>query len=430
MEKQIIRNERLGEQYYCINHPSGLTVLVWEMENYSTTHALFGTKYGSINTKFKTDEDKDYVSVPEGIAHYLEHKLFENEDCDVFSLYAKTGASANAYTSFDKTCYLFSCTDNYEESLKILLDFVQKPYFTKETVEKEQGIIGQEIRMYEDDPNWRVFFNMLTGVYHNHPVRIDIAGTVESIAKIDADLLYRCYNTFYNLNNMILSVAGNVKVEKVIEICDEMLKPCKNHNLETVFEKEPETVFKREVIQNLEVSLPLFNIGFKAKPEKGREALKSEIETNIILSLLADESSPLYKKMFDKGLINSNFGTEVFSGDGFFCSIFGGESKNPNEVLSEIIDEIERVKVEGFDQERFEIIKKSYYGSQIRGFNNVESVATLMINSYMSDVIPFDTVEIVAGITLDDIYKRLFSNFCTDNYTISVINPVKQQEAQ
>lgn len=425
MEKKIIRNDRIGEQYYFIKHPSGLTIAVWEMENYSGAHALFGTKYGSINTKFKTNKDKDFVTVPEGIAHYLEHKLFENEDCDVFSLYAKTGASANAYTSFDKTCYLFSCTDNFDESLKILLDFVQKPYFTKETVEKEQGIIGQEIRMYEDNANWRVFFNMLTGIYHNHPVRIDIAGTIESIAQIDAELLYRCYNTFYNLNNMVLAVAGNVNVDRILEICDEMLKPCENLELETVFENEPDEVFKKTVEQSLEVATPLFNIGFKAKPASGLEGLRAEVETNLALALLSDESSPLYKRMYDDGLINSTFSSEVFNGDGYFCSIFGGESRNPNEVMSRIIDEIERVKTEGFDEERFNILKKSYYGSQIREFNNVEAVATSLINSYMAGVTPYDTMEILAGVTLEDIHKRLFDRFDTENVTISVINPIQ-----
>lgn len=424
-EKKLIRNERSNEQYYCIEHPTGLKIVVWEMANYSTCHALFGTKYGSINTMFKTNKDKDYVKVPEGIAHYLEHKLFENEDCDVFSLYAKTGASANAYTSFDKTCYLFSCTDNFDDSLRILLDFVQKPYFTKETVEKEQGIIGQEIRMYDDNAGWRVFFNMLAGLYHNHPVKIDIAGTVESIAKIDSDLLYKCYNTFYNLKNMVLSIAGNVKVDDVLKICDEMLKPCENLELKTVFEDEPETVVEKEVTQNLQVATPLFNIGFKSKPESGIDLIKAEVETNIVLSLLCDESSNLYKEMYEDGLINSEFATEVFNGDGYFCSIFEGESKNPKEVFSRINDEIERVKVEGFDEERFELIKKSYYGSQIRGYNNVEAVATSMINAYMSGVTPFDVIETAANVTLKDVYNRLFKQFNKENTTISIVNPIE-----
>ena len=179
-----IVNKRINEECYRIKHKSGCTIMLYPMKGFSTAYALFGTRYGSVDTTFKTAKDEDYVTVPEGIAHYLEHKLFENEDCDAFALYAATGASANAFTSFDKTAYLFSCADKLEENLEILLGFVQKPYFTDETVAKEQGIIGQEIRMYEDAPDWRVFFNCLQGMYEKNPVRIDIAGTVESISHI------------------------------------------------------------------------------------------------------------------------------------------------------------------------------------------------------------------------------------------------------
>ncbi|MEG0615088.1 MAG: pitrilysin family protein, partial [Oscillospiraceae bacterium] len=295
----------------------------------------------------------------------------------------------------------------------------------KETVEKEQGIIGQEIRMYDDNAGWRVFFNMLIGMYHSHPVKIDIAGTTDSIAKIDADLLYKCYNTFYNLNNMVLSIAGNVDVDEVLRICDELLKPCENKKLQTAFDDEPLTVIKKEVTLNLEVATPLFNIGFKSKPLSGIDRLKAEVETNIVLALLADESSNLYKEMYEAGLTNSTFATEVFDGDGYFAEVFSGESRNPREVLARIISEIEKSKVDGLDKERFEIIKKSYYGSQIREFNNVEAVATLMINSQMDGVKPFDIVETIASVTYDDVMKRLFDRFNTENVTISIINPVE-----
>ena len=430
MEKKIVKNERTGEQYTYVKHPTGLDIYIWKMEDYSTTHALFGTKYGSINTKFKTKDEADFITVPNGIAHYLEHKLFENEDCDVFSLYAKTGASANAYTSFDKTCYLFSCTDNVYDSLEILLGFVQNPYFTEETVRKEQGIIGQEIRMYDDDAGWRVFFNMLQGMYHNHPVKIDIAGTVESIAQINADLLYKCYYTFYNLNNMVLSIAGNVDEDRVLEICDKFLKNNDNPELETAFEDEPETVCKKEVVQNLEISMPMFNIGFKAKPEKGLDALRAEVETNFVLSLLADESSDFYKKLYDEGLINSSFSSEVFKGDGYFCSIFGGESRDPRLVRDRIIEEIDRCKREGFDRERFDCVKKAYYGALIRNFNDAEAIATNVINAGMERLSFFDVIETVAAVTFEDMAKRLDKQFDTKNVTISIIEPLGGKEEQ
>ena len=188
-----IKSDRIGDRYYEVDHPSGLKIFVYPKENNNSTYAVFGTRYGSIDTCFQSTEDREPNKVPAGIAHYLEHKLFESEDGDAFARYAKTGASANAYTSFDKTCYLFSCTENVYESLEILLDFVQSPYFTEQTVKKEQGIIGQEIRMYDDDPQWRVMFNLLRAMYHTHPVKIDIAGTVESIAEITPELLYKSY---------------------------------------------------------------------------------------------------------------------------------------------------------------------------------------------------------------------------------------------
>lgn len=424
MEKKIVRNERTGEQYTYVKHPTGLDIFIWKMEDYSTTHALFGTKYGSINTKFKTKDEPDFITVPNGIAHYLEHKLFENEDCDVFSLYAKTGASANAYTSFDKTAYLFTCTDNVYDSLEILLSFVQNPYFTEETVQKEQGIIGQEIRMYDDNAGWRVFFNMLQGMYHNHPVKIDIAGTVESIAQINADLLYKCYYTFYNLNNMVLSIAGNVDEDKVLELCDKLLKNNDNPELETAFEPEPETVCEKEVTQKLEIAMPMFNIGFKAEPSSGIDAVRAEIETNFVLSLLADESSEFYKKLYDDGIINSSFSSEVFMGDGYFCSIFGGESRDPRLVRDKIIEEINRCKKDGLDEERFNIIKKSYYGALIRDLNDAEAIATVMLNAGMEKLSAFDVIESVAAVTFEDVTKRLEKQFNTENVTISIIEPL------
>ena len=404
-----------------IKHHSGLSIYVCEMNGFSTTEALFGTKYGSINTIFKTKGDKEYTSVPEGIAHFLEHKLFENEDCDAFAQYAKTGANANAYTSFDRTCYLFSCSDNYLESLKILLGFVQDPYFTKETVDKEQGIIGQEIKMTGDNPGWKVLFNMLEAMYHSHPVKIDIAGTVESIAKIDADLLYKCYNTFYDLHNMVLVIAGNVKTEDVLKLCDEMLKTKDNMELETVFPDEPYEIVKKEIYGSLPVGAPIFNIGIKCKPLNGYERLKANMECYIAGSIISDPSAPLYKKLIDAELINSTFGFEVFDGDGFFTLIFSGESKDPKQVMSYIIDEIESIKADGLDRKLYDSIKKSTYGGMIRESNNVEAVASGLINAYMSDVEPYDHIKVLSEMTYEDTQKALIERFDTKNMVLSVI---------
>jgi predicted Zn-dependent peptidase len=235
MDFEIIESKKLHVKVIYQKHPTGLDIYVAPKSGYSSQYAIFGTKYGSIDNLFKEGEKS--TAVPEGIAHFLEHKLFESEDGDTFSRFAKTGASANAYTSFDRTCYLFSCTSEFRASLEILLDFVQKPYFTKKTVQKEQGIIGQEIKMYDDDPNWQVFFGLLRSLYHAHPVKTDIAGTAQSIAQITPELLYKCYQSFYNLNNMVLCVAGDVDPSLVLEVADTLLKPAPALAVQSIFER-------------------------------------------------------------------------------------------------------------------------------------------------------------------------------------------------
>ncbi|MCM1007371.1 MAG: insulinase family protein [Ruminococcus flavefaciens] len=421
MEKNIIKSERTGDSCIHVKHKSGLDIYICEMPGFSSVEALFGTKYGSVNTMFKMRDDEDYTVVPEGIAHFLEHKLFENEDCDVFELYAKTGASGNAFTSFDKTCYLFNCSKNYQESLRILLDFVQKPYFSQATVDKEQGIIGQEIKMTNDNPDWRLFFNLLRGMYHNHPVKIDIAGTVESIAQIDAELLYKCYYTFYNLNNMVLSIAGNINAEEVLAICDECLKPCEDKGLETVFPDEPESIVTSEIYENQPVGATLFSIGYKCASCSGIERLKKTMAASIAASMLTDASTDMYKKLLDEEIINSSFASEVFYGDGYFTVIFSGESDKPEIVRQSLADEIGRIIDDGLNEKDFARIKKSTYGSLIRELNNVEAVANLLINAHMDGVSPYDTISVLSELTSGDVYEFIKNELCEDKTVLSVI---------
>ncbi len=425
MEKKIIKNDVLNEQYYHYKHKSGLSIILYPMEGYSSAYALFGTNYGSIDTSFKTQNDSDFITVPEGIAHFLEHKLFESEDGDAFSLFAKTGASANAFTSFDKTCYLFSTTDNFDESLKALITFVQAPYFTKETVEKEQGIIGQEIKMYEDDPNWRVFFNLLTALYVNNPVRIDIAGTTQSISKIDKDLLYSCYNTFYNLNNMVVCIAGNFDEESAAKIIEDNLKECEKVEIISKVPDEPKTVAKKEFVQDLSVAMPLFNIGYKETPVSKEEELEVQIRCELILSAIVGRSSELYKDMYDSALINTTFGTEVFSGRGYFANVFSGESRNPKLVMEKIANCIESYKEKGIDEETFKRVKKAMYGNSILLFNNVEGVANELVASYFADGEIYDVMDVIKAVTLEDINEQLRNSFNKEYMSISIVNPVE-----
>jgi len=404
---KIVESSALGEKYYEIDHKSGLKIFVMPKENYKSTYAVFGTKYGSIDTRFKRSDSDEFTVVPEGIAHFLEHKLFESEELDAFTRYAETGASANAYTSFDKTCYLFQCSDRFEDSLKILLDFVTHPYFTKETVEKEQGIIGQEITMYYDVAGWMSTFNLLRCLYKNHPVRIDIAGTVQSISEITDKLLYDCYNTFYNLHNMALVVVGNADVNSVAAICDEYLERAENVTVERSFEPEPREIVKPYEEYHLAMSVPVFSFGYKEKCETPERTLKEVVETGILLEVLAGESSPLYSRLIEKGLINSQFSKEYFVGYGYEAILFDGESTNPQAVADEIKKEAARLKKEGIDEELFETVRRNLYGKEIMQYNDIDAVANAMISCYFANHNIFDTMDIYKNVTRQDIEKRL-----------------------
>jgi Predicted Zn-dependent peptidases len=420
-----IKSERVGDKYFEINHSSGLKIYIYPKENNSSAYAVFGTKYGSIDNCFKTSEDLEPNAVPAGIAHYLEHKLFESEDGDAFSRYAKTGASANAYTSFDSTCYLFSCTENFYESLEILLDFVQSPYFTEQTVKKEQGIIGQEIRMYDDDPQWRVLFNLLGAMYHNHPVKIDIAGSVESIAKITPELLYKCYHTFYNLNNMVLCVAGNVDCNKVLELCDKMLKPSKPIQLDKIFKEEPAEIVKDQVEQKLSVSSPIFQLGFKEKAGNTRLTVQEIAETEILLEVLASDASPLFRRLLDAGLINeSSFSYEYFEGSGYASIIFSGESKNPDAVAEEIKKEILKIREQGLDPAAFNRSKKAVYGRIISSFNSVDYLANAMAADAFAGRELFQYIDAVASADITSVQNRLNRQLMPEYSALSIVKPI------
>lgn len=412
-----------GDHYYKVNHKSGLTIYIYPKDGFKSTYALFGAKYGSINTTFENEKGEKIV-VPDGIAHYLEHKLFESEDGDAFVKYAKTGASANAYTSFDKTCYLFSCADNFEESFKILLEFVQDPYFTEETVQKEQGIIGQEIRMYDDDPSWRVMFNLLGAMYKNHPVKIDIAGTVESIAEITPEKLYDCYNGFYNLHNMALVVVGGkAQLESILEQADKYLKSSPEKKFESKFPYEPKEVVTDYVEQKFSVSVPLFYLGFKEDIQKERLTNKEMAASEIILFAIASSSSKLYEILEERELINNNFEYEHFEGPYYSSVFFGGETKNPKETAKVIREYIDEIRKTGISQEDFEIAKKAVYGDNIASLNRNENIAGIIMDNAFSGRELFDYTECVKNLNLEDVNKRLLQQLDSKYSSLSVIMP-------
>ena len=425
MDFKIIKNEKINEEIYFGEHRSGLGVIVVPKKDFSKKYAIIGAKIGSVDNKFIPIGESEPYSIPDGVAHFLEHKLFEQPDgtnaFDKFSLY---GASANAYTSFTNTCYLFSCTDNFNESLDHLLSYVYEPYFTDENVAKEQGIIGQEIKMYDDDADWCVMFNLLKCLYNQCPVRIDIAGTVESISHITKDVLYKCYNTFYNPSNMILCIAGDVDVEKIQEIIDKNLPDVKTGDAAvSIYPEEPHHICQKEIIQNMSVSVPMFNMGFKDNDlQSGDELIKNEIASEIILRTLFSKSSDLYFDMYREGLINDEFSYDSMYEEGFACVMVGGESRNPKEVERRIMEYISQ-KTE-ISAEEFERGKKVMWGSYMRGFNNMEAVARIFMQNAFRSHDPLAFERAFEDITIEFVNKKYKSIFKEENKALSIVNPV------
>ena len=421
--------KQTGECFYYRRHESGLPLYVWPKEGYVTAYAAFATRYGAIDTAFIQPGEEQPTILPAGIAHYLEHKLFENEDCDAFERYAETGANANAYTSFDHTAYLFSCTQNLEESLNILLDFVQKPYFTQQTVDKERGIIGQEIRMGEDSPGRRVFCNLLQALYINHPVRVDIAGTVESIQEITPELLYGCYHTFYTLNNMALVVAGNVTCEQVQKAADRWLKPGGVPAPRRAPLQEPHQAASRRVEEVMPVAEPLFYMGYKVPfdTENGllNESARQTAAAAVLEELIGGRANPLYARLMEQGLINPSFDVSYFNGPGHGTWLIGGESADPDAVCAAFREEIARLKRDGIPKEEFIAARNAVYGRMISQMDNVESCGDLLLDGYLCERDPFSVLDEVATLDVQSVYDRLQTDFDEEACALSVVKPAE-----
>ncbi len=411
----------LGDTLYSFTHASGLPVTVWPMPQANSVYALFAARYGSVHNTLPTP-DGGSETVPAGIAHYLEHKLFESEEGDAFKRFAATGASANAYTSFDRTAYLFHATENILPSLDILLDFVQHPYFTAETVQKEQGIIGQEIRMGEDNPGRRVLWGLLRGLYHTHPVRVDIAGTVESIAHITPELLYRCYNQYYNLHNMVLVVAGHITPEQVQEACDRLLKPATPFTTAPLAVEEPETVAQPLVEDRMPVAAPLFYLGFKEPPTVSDPVAVAV--SRILPDFIAGKTTPLYTRLLAEGLINASFGTEYFSGPGYGVWLFGGESAQPELVAEAIREEVRRLQTQSIDEAAFEAARRGAYGRLVRWLDSPEDCAELVLHNLLEGVPPLSELDALANLTAEEFHRQLCTRLSPDNSTLSVVRPL------
>lgn len=427
MRTKKYTDAKLGETVYVGKHSAGLEVRVLPKEGYDSVYALFGVRYGSIDTAVK-NADGAFETIPEGTAHFLEHKLFESEELNAFERFEKTGASANAYTSFEKTAYLFKGSSNIEESLEILLDFVQNPYFTQETVAKEQGIIGQEIRMYQDEPDWQVMFNLLRALYKSHPVRIDIAGTQESIAEIDADLLYRLYETFYTPANMALTVVGGVAPETVFALVDRCLKKKKGAPCERKFVPEKPVPVQSYIEQAMSVSEKQFLLGYKLDLQVPELTLAEETATDIALEALVGRSSPLFRKLLDEELIDMGFGAELFCGHGYACVMFGGASRDPEAAAKLIRAELKKIRKQGLDPEAFERAKRKLYGQSVMCYNEIGATANLLLDLCLAGDPPFAEIAACKDVTCEQASARL-ALLQEKSSALSVIVPMKKEPA-
>ncbi len=427
MNIERIQYEKAGEVLYKYEHSSGLKAFVIPRMGYSKKYATFATHYGSVDNEFIIPGEENAVRVPDGIAHFLEHKLFEQKDGSVMDKFSALGSNPNAYTSFNQTVYLFSCTDRFDENFDLLLNYVQNPYITQESVEKEKGIIGQEIMMYQDNPGWRVFFNLLGAFYKNHPVKIDIAGTIDSISRIDRETLYTCYNTFYHPSNMILLVVGDVEPQSVFERAEAALaiKDARTP-VKRIYPDEPNTINMDYVEQKLAVSIPMFQMGFKDTSfgDRGTELLMYETAVKLLLDLLIGRSSELYEQLYSEGLLNSSFDTDFNIERGYAFSAVGGESPDPLKVRERFCQALEKAKKSGLDEAGYDRLIRYMLGKYMRQFNSVERISHSFISVYFKGVSMFDYLNVYDKISFKYVNEVLHDHFKQENLAMSVIRPV------
>ncbi|MBQ7499670.1 MAG: insulinase family protein [Clostridia bacterium] len=426
----VKRDNFLNEEYTYIKHKSGLDIYIIP-KKLSTTYALFGVKYGSVHSRIKFDGAADFVTVPDGIAHFLEHKMFENADGrDAFELYAEVGASANAYTSFNMTAYLFSCTDNFEESLEVLIKTVTKPYFSQATVDKEQGIIGQEIEMGNDSPGRALLYGMLRSMYKNNKIRIEIAGTKESISHIDSDLLYKCYNTFYNLNNMALCICGDVNEDAVVECADRLLEKAPEFKAVVEADEEPDEVISPRFTKAMAVSKPQFAVGVKDNDISSDplERMKKSAAVSVLSYMLFGPSSDFYNDLYTEGVITGNLDAwNEHCKDYSFISI-SGEADDPEEFYRRFLGYMDETFENGLDKEEFELAKRVIYSGMVKSFDSTEEIANNFLVYKFDGGDMFEYASVLGSLDINetfDVFRKLFRK---EHYTLAIITPIGDGE--
>ncbi|MBG9542060.1 EF-P 5-aminopentanol modification-associated protein YfmH [Cytobacillus firmus] len=429
MEK--ITFDQLQEELYYEKLDNGLDVYILPKKGFNKTYATFTTKYGSIDNHFLPPGKEEFIKVPDGIAHFLEHKLFEKEDGDVFQQFSKQGASANAFTSFTRTAYLFSSTSNVELNLETLIDFVQDPYFTEKTVEKEKGIIGQEITMYDDNPDWRLYFGLIENMFKNHPVKIDIAGTIESISHITKDMLYECYETFYHPSNMLLFIVGPVDPDQIMsQVKDNQSKKDYKEmpEIKRQFEEEPpEAAEKKKVLEmNVQTSKCLVGIKSSTPNQSGKEMLINEMSLNVLLDILFGKSSEHYSTLYNEGLIDDTFSYDYTQEQGFGFAMVGGDTNDPDRLAETLQKMLLDSREKGaISQETLDRTKKKKIGAFLRAVNSPEYIANQFTRYAFNEMDLFDVVPTLESITLEDVENAAGNLISEDRFTVCQVVPKK-----
>ena len=418
---EIIESLKIKEKVYIEKLENGLTVMIVPRNTTNKKYVIWGTHFGSNDNHFIMPKTREEVYVPDGVAHFLEHKMFEQESgINSLDTLMALGVDANAYTTNNHTAYLFETTDHFGEALDELMDYVQHPYFTDENVEKEKGIIAQEIGMYDDDPGWRLYINALDCMYKNNAIKIDIAGTVESISKIDKEVLYKCYNTFYHPSNMLLVVCGNFEPEKMLAgIKRRLIDKEKQGEIERIYPKEEDKINKTYNEEKMEVSMPLFMIGFKDKINS-KNKVQKHIAIEILMNMLIGKSSDLYQRLYKEGILLAQPDLDYEFTDDYAHVLIGGQSKNPEKIKEELLKEIEKQK-EKFDEERFERMKKKVYGDYVVEYNNISDVSRMLLSDYFKGINSFDYIEQYQTVTKEYAQEILQEVFDEKRSILSVI---------
>jgi len=421
---QVIKNDLIKEELYIDTLKSGLTVMCIPKRNTDKKYIIFGTNYGSMDSKFIIPGEEKVTVVPDGVAHFLEHKLFEQENGrNSLDTLSSLGVNANAFTTGTHTAYLYECTSNFYEALDEFMNYVQSPFFTDDNVEKEKGIIYQEIGMYDDDPTWKVYLNALEALYVNNPVKIDPAGTGETVKKIDKEILYKCYNNFYKLSNMALVVCGNFIPEQIFsEIDKRIIKEDDKKLPQKVLEDEPKIINKKEIKDKMDISIPLFIVGIKDTIEdSGKNQVKKHIAIDIILDILFGNSSRLFNNLYDNGLIFSEISTLYEYARDYAHIIIQGQAYDYDNVIKKIKKEIEELKKIGISVEEFERAKKKNYGMYVRDFEDVSDIGNNFLEDFFNNINPFDFIEEFKNIDIEYVNQVLRDVFCESRCINSII---------